>query len=154
MSVGAYMSADLERLTDVMRERRKVPDGVPATIAKGRKTRAEAKVKKAVRAACVLRDGYCRFNFFSPLSWAVTGQCDVTDRKPYPHRCVGPSEWAHLGAKKRARTRGMAPEVRHTTAHSAMLCRQAHRDYDAGRLRITALTRRGADGPLKFTRKK
>lgn len=98
---------------------------------KAKRDRTEAKVKKAVRAACVERDGYCRFH-------SSTGKY-----------CVGPSEWAHLEDKKRARTMGMAPHERHTTARSMMLCRRAHRDYDAGDLQLRFVDHRlGADGSI------
>jgi hypothetical protein len=73
---------------------------------------------------------------------------DVTD-------CDGPSQWAHLGDKKRAKTRGMKPDARHTTEGSLMLCRRHHDRYDGRQmpsLRIKALTEHGADGPLEFPR--
>ena len=87
---------------------------------------------KAVRAACVLRDGYCR-----ALESCLAGGCE------------GPSEWAHLGPWRRARTMGQAPELRHHTQGSLMLCAFHHRLYDAHRLQIDA-TVVGADGPLTF----
>ena len=97
-----------------------------------RKRRVESTVKQTVRAQCQHRDGDCRLG-------------------GYPgHTCGGESEWAHLGKNKRARTRGMPPEVRHTTAGSLMLCTDAHRAYDAGRMTIEALTPDGADGYLLF----
>lgn len=98
----------------------------------GRKRRAEAKVKQEVRAKCVTRDGDCRLQ-----------------KAPW-HDCGGESEWAHFEEKKRARTRGMPPEERHTTEGSLMLCTTAHRDYDAGRMAIEAQTLDGADGELTF----
>jgi hypothetical protein len=100
---------------------------------KGRKRRQERAVIAVVRAVCVERDGYCRLS-------ALHAECG------------GPSEWAHLGDKKRARTRGMTPELRHTTAGSLMLCRTHHRLYDSGILDIDALTDRGADGRIEITR--
>jgi hypothetical protein len=63
--------------------------------------------------------------------------------------CDGVSEWAHLGDKKRFKTRGQAPEVRHTTAGSLMLCTKHHQDYDAGRMVIEG---DDANLPLKFER--
>lgn len=108
----------------------------------GRKARLEAKVKKEVRAACVERDGHCRlasgFTMGDTFTHVV-GQCD------------GPSEWAHLENKRRARTMRMRPEFRHTTAGTAMMCRAAHQRYDSGRLRLTFLTARGADGPIRWS---
>lgn len=101
-----------------------------------RTPKAERRQIDAVRNHCVERDGYCRFDM------AV------------PYECDGPSEWAHMHARRRSKTRGMDPSYRHDTAHSLMLCHTHHEDYDAKRLQITALSRRGADGPLKFRRSK
>lgn len=122
----------------------------PRKRTKGRKDRAEAKVTHVVRALCVLRDGGCRmagqtifgdiYSYALAFERTVGGDCD------------GPSEWAHMHAKRRSQTRGQAPELRHDTAHLLMLCRFHHVEYDAHRLKITALTRKGADGPLKFRR--
>lgn len=122
--------------------------GVSRKTAKGRKDRAEATVTKSVRAECVDRDGHCRlgkaFRF-------ITRDHLVQRQALWMHVCNEPSQWAHFGSKKRARTRGMAPEVRHTTAGSLMLCERAHTEYDAGTLMISALTRKGCNGPLKFS---
>lgn len=120
----------------------------------GRKDRAEAKVKKDVRAQCVERDGQCRV--FRTIAgqhggWAILGALVQIHMKDM---CDGPSEWAHMHSRRRSQTRGQAPERRHDTAHSLMLCRFHHQAYDAHRLHITALTRKGADGPLKFRRAK
>jgi hypothetical protein len=93
-----------------------------------------------VRTACVLRDGRCRFL-----------REDFAAQQRAQNFCSSVAEWAHFGAHKRARTRGMAPLERHTTAGSLMLCTRHHRQYDAGTLKITALTDRGCDGPLEFT---
>lgn len=117
---------------------------------KGRKDRAEAKQKHMVRMLCVARDGDCR----------VMKTCEpYSDIAPiptmqFPSTCRGESEWAHMHARRRSQTRNMAPEIRHDSAHSLMLCTKHHSDYDAHKLRITALTRKGADGPLKFARMK
>src|SRR3990167_5578532 len=92
---------------------------------KRRKDRTEAAIKQAVRTACVNRDGFCRVAHLrvgDVRQWA----------NPYANPCESPSEWAHLGKQKRARTRGQDPAVRHTTAGSLMLCRGHHRQYDAG----------------------
>lgn len=124
------------------------PKGKTRKQLKARKDRDEARIKKLVRAACVVRDGYCRLHGLRPITFDdALGDCIHIYELM---RCVGPSEWAHFGKKKRARTRGMKPEERHDTAHSLMLCRSAHEAYDAGRLKITALTRHGCDGRLKF----
>lgn len=111
---------------------RACPKPEPLKRTKRRKLHVEALVKQKVRALCVERDGDCRLH----------GAAGFT--------CSGESEWAHLGEKKRARTRGMKPEQRHTTAGSLMLCTGHHRAYDAGALRIEILTMAGADGLLRF----
>lgn len=103
---------------------------------KRRKARKESMRAKIIRAKCVIRDGYCRVGKDAD---------DYTD-------CCGPSEWGHFGAMKRARTRGQAPEIRHTTAGSFMACRSHHADYDAGELAITAASDAGCDGELVYAR--
>jgi hypothetical protein len=64
--------------------------------------------------------------------------------------CDGASEWAHLEDKRRFKTVGMEPEERHTTGGSLMLCKSHHVAYDRHRIKITILSRAGADGPLRF----
>ena len=106
----------------------------PRTAAK---RRAEKKVAAVVRAACVERDGYCR--------WALASGTSSF--------CEGASEWAHFGDSTRAKTRGMKPERRHTTAGSMMLCTKHHDALDGRRhprLYLDALTAKGADGPVAF----
>lgn len=124
---------------------------------KAKKDRAEATMKTSVRAQVFQRDQGCRllagFEWYSqpynggPFVTTFTGPFQV-------HECVGDPEWAHMHVKRRSQTRGQAPEIRHTTKDSLMLCRFHHQEYDAHRLKITALSRRGADGPLKFSRRK
>lgn len=100
---------------------------------KGRKDRREGTLKKSVRAQCVTRDGYCRLAGIGPWD------------------CSGFAEWAHLEEKRRAKTRGMVPEARHTTTHSLMLCGGTHHaKYDTRALKVRLLTARGADGPLRW----
>lgn len=101
-------------------------------------------MKRAVRAMVVDRDGYCRLS-------ARVQRLSRDEREDITMPCEGESEWAHLEDKRRARTVGMAPEERHTTAGSLMLCRAHHRAYDGARISITLLSRYGADGPLRFT---
>lgn len=116
------------------------PKGPTRKTLKGRKTRAEAKVKRSVRAACVERDGYCRMG-----SWA---EGDVGGW--FTAMCSGKSEWAHRAGHRRSQTRGQAPAVRHTTKHSLMLCTRHHAMEEAGKLMVVYLTARGCDGPLRF----
>lgn len=118
----------------------------PTSEARAKRMRAEDPVKKAVRDQCVERDYHCR------LGW-LSGS-DVMPWNVWDSPCDGPSQWAHMHDRRRSQTRGQAPELRHDTAHTLMLCARHHLEYDQHRLRITALTRRGADGPLKFSRAK
>jgi len=126
------------RLSILQRFRRRQPIGIGPSRAAVKRARdaAERAQKARIRARCVVRDGYCRY------ARDVAGPATP---------CVGPSEWAHFDAHRRARTRGQVPEVRHTTAGSLMLCRGHHRAYDHGRLRITARDpRRGCRGRLRY----
>ena len=107
-----------------------------ATV-KRRKSQLERVMKTLVRAACVERDGHCRV---SQDTGVASGWCD------------GPSEWAHFGDFKRFKTRGQAPWSRHTTAGSLMLCTRHHADYDQGRLKIRATSKRLCNGPLTYRR--
>lgn len=125
---------------------------------KGRKDRAEAKVKKSVRAQCVERDGDCivesaffsnRGPFGDPYRYDEAG--DISGYE----NCEGPSQWCHAHAKRRSKTRGQAPDVRHTTADSFMGCQKHHDEYDGRRkprLFLTKLTRHGFDGAVKVRR--
>lgn len=114
-------------LTYVKPSRPRKPKG-PTARYRAKRRRAEQPVVKSVRAKCVERDGYCRLMGLSP--------------------CAGPSQWMHLGEKKRARTRGMRPEQRHTTAGTAMGCERHHGLYDTGQIEL-AMGERGADGPMR-----
>jgi hypothetical protein len=116
---------------------RAFPKGPTRKSLKAKAQRLEKTLIARVRTACVLRDGRCR-------TYDLTAGSSVGP-------CNGQSEWAHYGRYKRARTRNERPQDRHTTAGSLMLCTAHHRAYDAGKLKITALTGRGCDGPLEFT---
>jgi hypothetical protein len=123
---------------------RAFPKGPTRKSLKAKKGRLERAMIALVRTACVLRDGRCRItasladtNYRYVETWTV-------------HDCHGQSEWAHFGRYKRARTRNQQPMARHNTQGSLMLCTAHHRAYDAGKLKITALTDRGCDGPLEF----
>ena len=118
---------------------------------KARKDRAEAKVKRSVRQDCARRDGPCRFGM--PSLEAITLDRRAGAMNFAQPGCAGDSEWAHMHSRRRSQTRNQAPEVRHDTRHSFMVCQLHHDHYDGRRLPrlfVTALTRKGADGPLKF----
>jgi hypothetical protein len=148
---GAKEGGMSDRITQKLaRERKKqdaaraFPKGATRKSLKAKAKRLEKTMIALVRTACVLRDMDCR------ISTGAYGM-HLDQMQSYLGQCRGQSEWAHFGAHRRARTRGMAPLDRHTTAGSLMLCRMHHRAYDAGKLKITALTDRGCDGPLEFT---
>ena len=117
--------------------------------ARAKRRRAEDPVKRAVRADCVERDGYCVLQRIVPR--------DVIAADLFPIDCNGPSQWTHMHARRRSQTRNQAPEVRHDTRYSFMACERHHDQYDGRhyryRLFVTALTRAGADGPLKIRRR-
>lgn len=109
---------------------------------KAARDRQEARVKREVRAACVERDGVCRFGKDWPGIIA-----------PERFACWGISEWAHLEDHRRFKTRGRAATLRHTTLGSCILCQKHHAQLDGRsmpRLRVRMLTARGADGPLEW----
>lgn len=114
----------------------------PHKRVKDRKKREERAVIKTVRPAVVTRDGLCRLRSMCRAFQLMFGAC------------AGPSEWAHWREHSRAKTRGMAPQIRHTTSQSLMMCKRHHNDYDKGhgvtRLYIEALTERICDGRLRF----
>lgn len=120
---------------------RGLPFGKPVKKSKDKnqKLAIARAVVSTVRESCVNRDGPCR----------IKG----VERFP---PCDGPSEWAHFGEMKRAKTRGMDPSERHTRQGSLMMCRHHHALYDGrahhqgSRLQIEALTTNGTDGPLRF----
>ena len=113
-----------------------------ARKAKARARRQEAAHARKVRAACVLRDGYCLIASRLPRSIAVL-----------LGRCEGPSEWAHVGDKRRCHTRGMEPQERHTTAGSGMLCQKHHqRAYDLHQFDFL-LGAEGMDGAVAVIRR-
>lgn len=111
----------------------------PTARARRTKRGRDARYATGVRADVARRDGVCRI-----ATWDDHPGDDHDDAL---EACEGRSEWAHLGDKKRFKTRGLPPAERHTTAGSLMLCTRHHRAYDAGRLRITG----NADADLRFT---
>jgi len=123
----------------------------PTARYRAKRRRAETPVIKFVRAQCAERDGDCRVCDWenNPDDW------HSDDLEPIDDLMCNPSQWAHLGDGKRARTRGMKPEQRHTTAKSLILCQVHHDRYDGRakpRMFIAELDNHGlgADGPLEF----
>jgi len=116
------------------------------------KRRAEQKVINAVRPIVAERDGYCRIVkdriYFAThmIEGFDRGEGVLVELGP----CAGFSEWAHLGEFKRFKTRKQAPELRHSTQHTAQMCSRHHRAYDANQFVIEELTPDGADGPLAY----
>jgi hypothetical protein len=99
---------------------------------------SEAAVVKQVRPVVVERDGYCRVAQNRTLGFLGA--------------CAGVSEWAHIGEHRRCFTRKMEPEVRHTSAGTAMFCSGHHHAYDGHVFTVEPLTERGCDGPVAFVR--
>jgi hypothetical protein len=119
------------------------PKPKPRASIKRANARVAAKIVRAVRAACVARDGYCR----------VTRDGWTTAILQQLGACQGESEWAHLEEWKRFKTRGKPAADRHVTMGTCMLCHFHHQDmYDKGKLAVTFLSERGADGPLAWRR--
>lgn len=120
---------------------------------KRRKDRKEAAVAKAVREDVEDRDGYCRFNSSTLARIRSTAGVSAF---AFFGPCDGPGEWAHLGEKRRSKTRGMDPEERHTVEESMKLCRGHHQGqngYDRHGFEIEYLTERKANGPLRAIRR-
>lgn len=132
------------------------PKGVTAKYRAKRKRKDDA-VAGVVRADVDERDGYCRIGMSRSGDQAMMSPGDAIVIGLYQDawggKCAGSSEWCHMHVKRRSQTRNQAPEVRHTTAHSFKGCQFHHDCYDgrqSPRLFVTALTSKGADGPLKF----
>jgi hypothetical protein len=121
------------------------PRPEPQKRVKARSKRETAKIVRMVRAACVDRDGRCRYANDVHVAALDDGRACIT-------ACEGESEWAHLEDKQRFKTRCQLPLERHTTQHSAMLCSRHHELYDRGYLSLRFLTDLGADGPLAWER--
>lgn len=112
------------------------PNG-PTARARARKKRKDAAVADRIRELVFARDGTCRYG------------SDVLPAERTT--CTGRVHWAHFGEMKRFKTRGMAPEKRHSMAGSLCLCHRHHAAYDAGSLKITAQDPdRGCDGLLAY----
>ena len=95
-----------------------------------RQRRAADVVAKLERARCDERDGYCRL-------WHRPG-----------FFCAGASDWAHLPAWRRSKTRGRPAVERHVGV-TIKLCRYHHDLLDTHFLRIDG-TAANADGPMRF----
>lgn len=105
----------------------------PRRRLKARSKRAEAVVKKRVRAECVARDGHCLV---------------ATRVFTHPGTCKGPSTWAHFAGHRRSQTRGMAPERRHDSRFSGMLCERHHGQEERGLYQVVYLSIDYANGPV------
>lgn len=113
------------------------PKPAPKSREKARAKRLESRHAQQVRADVFTRDVVCRL-FDAEHIWPVFGRCD------------GRMTWAHLGANKRFKTRGMSPVDRHNSPGSCVLCEGHHRDYDEHRIDIQPVSSAGADGRLAF----
>ena len=105
---------------------------------KAAKGRAETAHAQTIRAQVAERDGACVIQF--------RGNGALVS-------CGGRSEWAHIGRHRRCHTRGQAPEQRHTTAGTAMMCERHHRAYDAHDFDLVPVdSERGMNGPFTVVR--
>ena len=97
----------------------------PTAKARAKRARAEAPIKKTVRAACVERDGYC-------VIWGQRPYRDIGGATIFMsgYECDGPPQWTHMHSRRRSQPRNQAPEMRHDTAHSFMACQKHHDQYD------------------------
>lgn len=141
------IAQEMQRLADGIFQRQTPPS---IRREKNRKKKAEKKVKVDVRGQCEERDGDCRIANPRPGDEGNAVVLRLGD-------CDGMPEWAHLDDKRRSKTRGQAPEVRHTTVDSLIACRRHHAMYDGRerpRFTIEKLTTRGADGPLRYQERK
>ena len=118
-----------------------IPKPEPRKRIKARRDRRESAIAKAVRAACVERDGYCLIQ--SRVSARIAVLLGA---------CAGASQWAHVERQRRCFTRGQQPETRHTTAGSGMLCDKHHDAYDAHVFRLV-LGPEGMNGPIGIARR-
>lgn len=122
------------------------PKGEARRRLRDRRRRTARRVVVTVRAVVADRDFYCRLYCLDAMTQeriaAIFGAC------------AGRGEWAHRREASRAKTRGQAPERRHTTTASLMLCHFHHQDdrcgYDRSAFRIEDLTDCGCDGRLRF----
>jgi hypothetical protein len=114
------------------------PKPGPKKREKAKRQRQEKSVEQQVRALCVLRDGHCRVANVGSM-YLRLGACD------------GPSQWCHLWDKKRAFTRGLPPEERHSTAWTCMMCACHHGFEEMHLLKVEPIDdTKGADGVLRF----
>lgn len=133
-----YHSAPISKPTPVVKAKPR-RRGITAWW-RARKARKDKAVADRVRDLVIARDGYCRYGKdVSPAARSA---------------CWGMSEWAHVGEKKRFKTRGQAPEIRHTRAGSFTACTGHHRAYDEHRLAVEAITDAGCDGALQYKESK
>lgn len=104
----------------------------PTARRRASKRRRDLAAQRAVVDQLKARDGVCRlFGLFS------VGQC------------YGFTSPHHLGAKKRAFTRGMAPDERHSPAWECLLCERHHEMVERHLLELDYVdTVAGANGKL------
>jgi hypothetical protein len=114
----------------------KYPKGPTRAELKGSLTYRERQIIDRNRAHCERRDGFCRIGHWKDSAIALFGEC------------YGPSEWNHF--RRRSKSRGEAPEVRHSTEITGMLCERHHDMVDEHEIDFDYLTNKRADGPMKF----
>jgi hypothetical protein len=123
------------------------PRPEPQRRVKARSKREAAKIVRQVRAACVERDGRCRYanDVHAAVLTLPAGAVCIT-------YCEGESEWAHLNEFARYKTRGQPPAARHHTHGTAIICKRHHAMLHDKKLTVSFLSDLGADGPLAWER--
>jgi hypothetical protein len=102
--------------------------------------RKENRLVRQVFAEIEPRDGRCVIQRLDYESQLLAGPCS------------GPSDPMHLGEWRRAKTRRMAPEVRHTRQTILRGCRGHHRAYDGHDFDLAYERDKGAEGVLLVVR--
>jgi hypothetical protein len=116
------------------------PKPTPRKRVNAKAKRVESTHAQQVRALVVERDGSCRLA--DPALWLIFGACS------------GESEFAHMPERRRSKTRGMDPKIRHDKAHTLMLCTKHHAMADRRGprpwMQVQPASSRGAEGRLAF----
>ena len=112
------------------------PKGQTRAERKGSLGYRERQIIERNRAHCERRDGDCRIGYWGDTAIALFGEC------------FGTPEWNHF--RRRSKSRGEPPEVRHSVEITGMLCGRHHDMVDEHEIDFDYLTEKRADGPMKF----
>lgn len=112
------------------------PKGPTRAERKGSIGYRERQIIQRNRAHCERRDGDCRIGYWGGSAVALFGEC------------FGTPEWNHF--RRRSKSKGEPPEVRHSVEITGMLCGRHHDMVDEHEIDFDYLTETRADGPMKF----